>query len=243
MAGAARASVGAVGRSGTSLPGLVAERVDPTILEELAEGLTPIVLVVGTNGKTTTARLVVRILAATRGTPPISNASGANLRQGVIAALLRQGSDSRQAANAGDAATDDAGGNRTKRRERGAVLEVDELALPSVAAAVHPDVIVMTNLFRDQLDRYGETDRVMTTWRAVLATVPRSTRLVVCSEDARLEDLAAESGLTTLRFGAEPMQTPTRKPTTGLQADAADRIDPSTAATIDPVGCRACGEP
>jgi UDP-N-acetylmuramyl tripeptide synthase len=223
LADATRTALAAAGRSATALPGLVAERVDPGILEDLADGLTPVVLVTGTNGKTTTVRLIARIVASTSGRAPVSNASGANLRQGVITALLRQ----RRAIGRRDGRN----GPATTNDRPGAVLEVDELALPSVARDVHPDVLVMTNLFRDQLDRYGEMDRIVETWRAMLRSLPRTTRLVICAEDARLDDLASGSGLTTIRFGSEPSS-----------ADGVDDMA-SMVAAADPVSCRVCGEP
>ena len=83
LTGALRTILRATGRGGTSLPGLLADRFDPSLIRSLAGELGPTVIVVGTNGKTTTARLLARVLGATAGGPPIANRSGANLRQGV----------------------------------------------------------------------------------------------------------------------------------------------------------------
>jgi UDP-N-acetylmuramyl tripeptide synthase len=121
---------------------MLAELVDPTILAGLSADLGRVILVVGTNGKTTTARLTARIIAGVDGRRPIANRSGANLRQGLTSTLVAEASLH--------------GGLRTPGRT--AVFEVDELALPAVLDAVRPAALVITNLFRDQLDRYGEVD-------------------------------------------------------------------------------------
>ena len=128
------------GYHGTALPGLVACRIDPTILSSLGHDLGPIILVVGTNGKTTTTRLTAAVLERVIGVRPVSNRSGANLTQGVLSAILADGS--------------------AIMRRRPAVFEVGELAFPAVAEALQPDVVVMLNLVRDQLDRYGEVDAI-----------------------------------------------------------------------------------
>jgi len=73
LAATARRTVGLVEHGGTSLPGMLAERIDPTILAGLSADLGPVILVVGTNGKTTTARLTARIVGAVDGRPPIAN--------------------------------------------------------------------------------------------------------------------------------------------------------------------------
>jgi UDP-N-acetylmuramyl tripeptide synthase len=92
----------------------------------------------------------------------------------------------------------------------------------------------MTNLFRDQLDRYGEVDSVIERWHAAFARLPRSTVLVACADDARIDALAAESGLPTIRFGLA----------NGPElSSAGDGQDPSAWTEADPIGCPACGRP
>ncbi len=154
---------------GTALPGLVAEWIDPTILAELADGLGPVIVVLGTNGKTTTTRLVATILEHAHGVPPVSNRSGANMRQGVVSAII---------------------GDRPSRRAAArpaAVFEVDELAFAGVVTALHPAAVVILNLLRDQLDRYGEIDRVEEQWVRDLAMLPPETMLITCADDPRVE--------------------------------------------------------
>jgi len=211
----ARWAAGFAHHGGTSLPGIVGERVDPTIVGRLAEQLGPVALVVGTNGKTTTARLVARILERTLGVTPIANRSGANLRQGIASALI--------------AASRPNGRLRTPGAP--AVFEVDELALDSVVETVRPSVVTATNLFRDQLDRYGEVDLIVRRWTAALARTGGATTFVSCADDPRLEALAASAGVPTVRFGL-------REPSLGAATAPAPH-----AIEADPVSCPLCGAP
>ena len=179
--GSARVSsvlVGAVHHQGTSLPGHVAARIWPGALATLAGQLGSTVVVVGTNGKTTTAALVERMLRRP-GRRPIANRSGANMVQGIVTSLVRE-SDLH---------------GRLRRSTEGApdgVFEVDELALEHVLPALGPTVIVATNLFRDQLDRYGEADSIVDRWAVALAAAAAGSVLVHCADDPRLAMLAAQ---------------------------------------------------
>jgi len=174
------------GHHGTALPGYLAERIDPTILPALGQRVAPVVLVIGANGKTTTTRLIATILERAIGTPVVTNRSGANLRQGIISALLQD--------------------RHQRGRWQPAVLEVDELAFRSVARDLRPTVVVILNLVRDQLDRYGEIDTVVDRWTQDLAALPAGAALVTCADDPRVEALARAAGRRTVRFGlrAEP---------------------------------------
>ena len=125
---------------GGALPGLVAERLDPRLSEKLAAGLSGgVIVVTGTNGKTTTTKLIAEFLAA-KGLEVVSNSSGSNLKRGVASALIR------------------ASDLRGKMAAKVGLFEVDEASLRLVAPQIQPTHIVVTNLFRDQLDRYGELD-------------------------------------------------------------------------------------
>jgi UDP-N-acetylmuramyl tripeptide synthase len=168
------------GHDATALPGLVAERIDPSILAALGGSISPVVLVVGTNGKTTTTRLTARILATTLGCRPISNPSGANLAQGIVTALVA---------------------GRHPRIPSPAVFEVDEWAFSRVSRALHPDVVVILNVVRDQLDRFGEIDAVADRWRRDLAWLDARARLVVCADDPRVEAIACATKRPIWRFG------------------------------------------
>ena len=138
----ARLALQVSGRGGTALPGLIALTIDPefiaAVASELAHGA---VLVSGTNGKTTTARMLSDIVRAT-GWAPIHNRSGSNLERGIAGALL---ADSNwKAEPSGDIG----------------MFEVDEASLPRVLGAISPRAVLVTNLFRDQLDRYFEIDQL-----------------------------------------------------------------------------------
>jgi lipid II isoglutaminyl synthase (glutamine-hydrolysing) len=157
--------VGAGG--GTTVPGKVLSSLDPEVLDRLARRL-PLgsVLISATNGKTTTAAMAARILS-----PRVRlahNASGANLRSGVTSSLLS-----------------------AKDAELG-LFEVDEAALPEIAKRVRPRAICLGNLFRDQLDRYGELEHVAERWRAVARDLPAQAALVVNGDDPQVGDLARE---------------------------------------------------
>ena len=155
VAGARIASLAsrAFGRGGTALPGLVAERIAPNLLSHLAAQLPRgAVVVTGTNGKTTTSHMLARILDAA-GQKPLRNASGSNLARGVATSLASH--------------ADPFGRLRTTPTTLG-LFETDEAAFAQVVPAVRPRVVAVTNLFRDQLDRYGEVDTVAAVWRTAL---------------------------------------------------------------------------
>ncbi len=149
---------------GTTLPGKLLWKLDPGAIDRLARRLPQgSVLVSATNGKTTTTAMLAEILRP-RGRVA-HNSSGANLVSGVASTLLRA---------------------------RGAELglfEVDEGALPEVARRLSPKAILLGNLFRDQLDRYGELELVAARWREAVAAHPR-TILVVNGDDPPVADLA-----------------------------------------------------
>ena len=153
---------------GTTLPGKLLWKLDPGAIDRLARRLPEgSVLISATNGKTTTTAMVAQILR-----PRLRvahNNSGANLVSGVASTLLR----------AGDA---DLG-----------LFEVDEAALPEVARRVRPKAVLLGNLFRDQLDRYGELESVAARWRAAVAAQPDA-QLVLNGDDPQVGDLARDHG-------------------------------------------------
>jgi lipid II isoglutaminyl synthase (glutamine-hydrolysing) len=180
--------------AGSTLPGRLAERVAPGVLGHVTRGLRPIVLVSATNGKTTTTALITAALRAA-GHRVMTNSSGSNLRRGLTtAALCRRG--------AADCA----------------VLEVDEATLPTVLDELDPDMLVLLNLSRDQLDRYHEVHRVASRWRAAAGHLRPGATVVAVDHDPLVCHVA---------------QAAPEAVTVGL-ADAR----PSR----DAVGCPACGE-
>jgi UDP-N-acetylmuramyl tripeptide synthase len=151
---------------GTTLPGKLLWKLDPGAIDRLAARLPDgSALVSATNGKTTTATMAAGILAGR--TRLAHNAAGANLVSGVASALL---------ASSG---------------ARLGLFEVDEAALPEVAARVRPRALCLGNLFRDQLDRYGELEAVAARWRRTVREHPQAA-LVVNGDDPQVGDLAHE---------------------------------------------------
>lgn len=168
---------------GTALPGLVAGYLDPRMLDKLAQRL-PLgaVVVAGTNGKTTTSRMLAGMLAES-GHRVAHNRSGSNLVRGISAALAEQMP------------------TLGKSGPEIGVIESDENALPEILRRTSPRVVVLLNLFRDQLDRYGELETIASRWREALRTLDSSTTLVVNADDPTLAALAAESPATVVTFG------------------------------------------
>lgn len=121
-------------KGGSSFPGQLALKIDPNVLEELANDY-EIIVVTGTNGKTLTTSLIVNILKQEYG-EIVTNPTGANLQQGIVATFLSA--------------------KKNINGKKFAVLEIDEATLKHVTKYITPDVFVFTNIFRDQLDRYGE---------------------------------------------------------------------------------------
>ena len=178
----------AAGRGGgTTLPGKLVWKLDPAAVDALAARLHQgVALVSATNGKTTTTAMASSILAPTR--TLAWNNSGANLASGITSTLL----------NADGA---DLG-----------LLEVDEFALPEVMRRTHPRVVCLGNLFRDQLDRYGELEHIAERWRAAVAGLDREATLVANADDPLVAALA-EGRRSTLLFGVDDP----RRARTGLQ--------------------------
>jgi len=169
--GLARAAAGlsrlAGAGGGTTLPGKLLWKLDPGAVDRLAARLPQgSALISATNGKTTTAAMVARILE-----PSVKlahNRAGANLVSGVASALV--------------AARDATLG----------LFEVDEAALPEVARRVSPRAVSLGNLFRDQLDRYGELELVAQRWREMARGLPAEAVLVANGDDPQLGEIASE---------------------------------------------------
>jgi UDP-N-acetylmuramyl tripeptide synthase len=152
---------------GTTLPGKLLAKLDPSSIDRLAARL-PLgsALISATNGKTTTAAMTAEILS-----PRVRlahNSSGANLVSGVASTLLTADS-----------------------AELG-LFEVDEGALPEVARRLRPRALCLGNLFRDQLDRYGELELIAERWRDAVRALPPEAVLAVNGDDPQVGDLATQ---------------------------------------------------
>ena len=134
---------------GTAVSGLVTSTLDPNFVPGTLRQLHSTVTVTGTNGKTTTTAALCA-LARAAGQRVLTNPTGSNLERGLAAALLPHVGWNGQVRHAS---------------QLRAVLELDEWAFAALAPAIRPRVAVFLNLFRDQLDRYGEVDRTAAAWQ------------------------------------------------------------------------------
>lgn len=180
-----RVGLQTLGRGATALPGLVTLALDPGAIAVMTAGLAHgAVLVSGTNGKTTTSRMLADIVRAA-GWTPIHNRSGSNLDRGIAAALLAE-SDWSGAPN-GDVA----------------IFEVDEASVPRVLGRIEPQVVLVTNLFRDQLDRYFEVDQLARRIASSFTGLPDTTTLVLNADDPIVARLGDDHRGRTLFFGID----------------------------------------
>ncbi len=213
--GAKRALARAIGAAsrrsgrggGTTLPGRVLLRLEPEAIAKLGAGLSGgATIVSATNGKTTTAGMIAAILAA-EGRPPVHNRAGSNMTWGVATALLEQ---------------------------RGAegLFEVDEAWLPRVAQQLGPRLIVLGNLFRDQLDRYGEMEALAEEWAKAVAAAPAGTDLALNADDPLIADL-----------GRDPATERPRDGVLYFGIEDHSQALPELQHAFDAKHCRRCGHP
>jgi lipid II isoglutaminyl synthase (glutamine-hydrolysing) len=208
---AAARALGAASRTsgkggGTTLPGRVLLRLDPEAIARLGVGLEDGTTVVSaTNGKTTTTGMIAAVLAAD-GRHPVHNRAGSNMSWGVATALLEQ-------------------------RGREGLFEVDEAWLPRVVEQLEPRAIVLGNLFRDQLDRYGEMEALADDWARTAAERAGRTALVLNADDPLIADLGRDGDERpregVVYFGIE---------------DPAQAL-PELQHAFDAKHCRRCGHP
>lgn len=177
-----------MGRGGTSLPGQLVLRMRPDAIQQLTRRLDAgrVIAVSATNGKTTVCAMLASIFEASQLTV-VHNMSGANLRSGIATTLMR-----------------------APRTCDVLLLEVDEATLPLVADDLAPDVIVLCNLFRDQLDRYGELDIIADRWTAMLSRqISPDLTLVYNADDPLIAHIAEraqtspDATVTTLAFAMD----------------------------------------
>jgi UDP-N-acetylmuramyl tripeptide synthase len=205
------AAIRGLGRGGgTAAPGLVAERIDPNLLCKIARRLPRgAIVVAGTNGKTTVSRMLADILQAAD-YRVAHNRSGSNLVRGVASALASQ--------------ADLLG---TPRADIG-VIESDEAAFPEIVRQVQPSLVLLNNLFRDQLDRYGELDAISAKWRPALQRLPADAIVIVNVDDPTLAAITDDIGARRIAFGLDD-----RNPR--LLLDALPHA-------ADAKTCRSCGQ-
>ena len=181
----ARLGLRVTGRGGTALPGLLTLQLDPDFIAAVTRSLAHgVVLVSGTNGKTTTTRMLSDVVRAA-GWAPIHNRSGSNLERGIAGALL---ADSTW---------------RAEPRGDVGLFEVDEASLSRVLGRVTPRVVVITNLFRDQLDRYFEIDQLARRIGEAIARLDPAATLVLNADDPIVATLGTRHRGAVLYFGVD----------------------------------------
>jgi UDP-N-acetylmuramyl tripeptide synthase len=181
VAGTASRVLGVGG--GTSFPGAAARWIDPHVLQKAAAASDARkVVVTGSNGKTTTCRMLAA-LAQAGGLRVTQNRSGSNLLQGVISAAVK--------------ATD----LRGRTDAQLLLLEVDEATARLVTPQVRPDTFLITNIFRDQLDRFGELYSMAKMLESVIEALPASATVVLNGDDPLVASLAPEAPARRLHYG------------------------------------------
>ncbi|MDF5711862.1 MAG: Mur ligase family protein [Nostoc sp. S4] len=165
------------------LPGSIARRIEKRLLQLLSQQVKKgVILIAGTNGKTTTSLLLKTILER-KGYSIAHNSTGANLENGLMTALL-------ESTNLVGTLDVDY-----------AILEVDENIVPKVLTPLQPRIILCLNLFRDQLDRYGEVDTISKRWTKVISTLPAETVVIPNADDPTLSHLGQQLPQRVLFFG------------------------------------------
>ncbi len=164
---------------GSAAPGLYALNLDPNLVKKLSSSISTNIVITGTNGKTTTSRLLSHF-AKTAGLQVIRNHTGSNMERGIASTLIQGNGDY------------DLG-----------IWEMDEGAFNTVSSKLNPDVIVFLNVFRDQLDRYGEIDTVVSNWSESLKKVSLKTKVFINGDDASLDKLQKGFKGKVQKFGVK----------------------------------------
>lgn len=213
-------------RGGTAMPGRFALRLCPELLGVLTRGV-KVVAITGTNGKTTSARMIEAAFAD-EGKSYFANRSGANLISGITTEFAMNSS------------------LFGKCRKEYAVIECDEAAAVRVFGELRPQVIVVTNLFRDQLDRYGEVTHTLDNIRRAISAAPEA--LLCLNSDCSLtSSLALELPNRVVYFGVDAGAAPTHKATElsdashCIRCKAEYEYDYITYGHLGGFSCPACG--
>ena len=179
---------------GTSFPGLVARRIDPKVLRKVVGGSAARKIVVcGSNGKTTTCRMLAAI-ARTAGERVTQNRSGSNLLGGVTTVAVN-------------------GASLLGRLDADVlVFEIDEATIRHAVPEIEPDVVVVNNIFRDQLDRYGELYSVANALETMIRGLPPEATVVLNADDPLIANFAPDARCKRLYFGMRTDDVGTQVP-------------------------------
>ncbi len=174
--------------NGSTWPGHIALGLNKNFISDILSN-TPlqIILIAGTNGKTTTARLI-RTALVENGKKVIQNESGANLLNGIASALILNSN------------------LFGKLNHDFAIFEIDENNLPLILKEINPDFLILLNLFRDQLDRYGEVNTIAGNWKSAIAGLSSKTRLILNADDPQIAYLGNNLKRHTFFFGLDALK-------------------------------------
>ena len=194
--------------SGSTWPGHIALSINPHFIQDiLKKNKTKVILIAGTNGKTTTAKLI-QIILEKDGKKVFRNESGANLLNGIASSMLLRSSI------------------LCKLNFDFAIFEMDENNLPDAISATNPSTILLLDLFRDQLDRYGEIDSIVKKWKDSLQKLDSKTILILNADDPEVAFIGKNLNTNTFYFGL----------------DDAKIAKTSLQHAVDSIYCPNCGE-
>ena len=172
------------GGGGTAAPGLFALKIDPNLVKKLSKKIKKGSIVIsGTNGKTTASRILFDIVSAHH--KVLHNRQGSNLLRGVASTFIKNCSIT---------------GNL--EYDLG-IWETDEAALPEIISQTSPNTIILLNLFRDQLDRYGEVEAVREKWAKAILILPQNARLILNADDPHVSFVGKSFKGKPIYFGVE----------------------------------------
>lgn len=171
-----------IGGGATAAPGLLALKIDRRLVSKLSKKIKKgAIIITGTNGKTTTARLVFDVLSPKSNI--IHNRQGSNLLRGIASTLISQTSIF------------------GKIEKSWALWEVDEATLPEAIKNTRPGIVLILNLFRDQLDRYGEVDSIRRKWQKAVSSLPKNSTLILNADDPNVSILSRAFHGKVVYFG------------------------------------------
>lgn len=170
---------------GSAAPGLYALKIEPNLVSKLAGQIPQNVVITGTNGKTTTARMLEHF-AKSNDFKTVRNHTGSNLERGIASTLISKSS------LLGDSKNYDLG-----------IWELDEAAFNSVILKLDPKIVIFLNVFRDQLDRYGEIDTVVKRWAETVSKLKSDTLIIYNSDDENLKKVIKSFPGSSQSFGVK----------------------------------------
>lgn len=171
--------------NGSTWPGHIALKINKHFIREvLSNSNIKIILIAGTNGKTTTSKLI-RTGLEKSGKTVIQNQSGANLLNGIASTLISNSNINSVILS----------GTKNLLKQDFAIFEIDENTLPLILNEINPDYLLLLNLFRDQLDRYGEVNTIANNWKNAIEKLSQKTKLILNADDPQVAYLGLQSNV------------------------------------------------